>query len=280
MAGHRRPPSWLPWALCWVSVALLVIGNGLRITFPEGGGAVLYAVVGGLGYVLVPPVGALIAVRLPANPYGWLWCALGLAYGVWAFSDGLRRADVVPGLSMLALQVAAWMSVLCLLVFVALLFPTGRFLGPVWRWPARAAIVVAGVGSLVVPFGAFAFDSSEVSRWAVEGSAGIHIADALDVALTLLFLLILLAGVSPIVRFRRATPVERQQLKWFLFAAAFAAVNITLALAGVRSQPSGMGGLRRGHFRSAAGRGRRSRCCGTGCTRSTGSSAGRCPTAC
>ena len=45
----------------------------------------------------MPLVGALIAARLPANPYGWLWCALGLAYGVLAVSDGLRRTDAVPG---------------------------------------------------------------------------------------------------------------------------------------------------------------------------------------
>jgi hypothetical protein len=236
--GERRIPTWLPWALCWASVALLVSGTGLRIAFPEGADdAALYAVLGVLGYVLVPPVGGLIAARLPANPYGWVWCCLGLAYGVLTFSDGLRRTDAVPGLSMLALQVAALMCAFGLIVFVALLFPTGRLPGPAWRWPARAAIVVSGAGSLAVPFGAIAFDSSEVIRWAVSGRAGILLADPLDVALTLLFLLIVLAAVAPIVRFRRASPVERQQLKWFLFAAALATGNIILELAGVPFSP-------------------------------------------
>ena len=42
----------------------------------------LEGTIAALGFAGIPVVGALIASRLPANPYGWLWCAAGLAYAV------------------------------------------------------------------------------------------------------------------------------------------------------------------------------------------------------
>ena len=65
MAGERRPPSWLPWALCWTSIAILVASVVLGVAFPEDAdGGASFAVIGGTEFLLVPVVGALIALLI------------------------------------------------------------------------------------------------------------------------------------------------------------------------------------------------------------------------
>ena len=238
MPRDRWTPSWLPWALCWISLALLVVGSVLRVAFPgsfEDG--VLYVLAAGAGFALVPLVGALIAARLPGNPYGWLWCALGVLYGIVTFTDGLGRAGAVADSIAWVVLGPSFAVILCLLVFVLLLFPTGRLPGRSWRWPAGVAVVVAVTDLLVVPF-APSFDGDPApTPWAVGGRAGDIFARLLDGGVRVMFVLILLAAVSVLARFRRAGPVERQQLKWFLLAAGLAAVTIVVNEFGVPVSP-------------------------------------------
>jgi MFS family permease len=234
VTAERRPPSWLPWALCWISLGLLLFGVGLRIAFPEEeDGGVFDTVVHIPGYALVPLVGALIAARLPTNPYGWLWSALGLLYGVLVVGDGLRRIGAVPGWLAAALIGGTFLTSLCLLVLLLLLFPTGRLPDRRWRWLARAAVLLTGVGLLVLPFVLNAIDSVRPAPWALGGSAGRVLAALLQGEVTAMFVLVVLAAASLLVRFRRAGPVERQQLKWFVLAAVLAAATVMADVLGV-----------------------------------------------
>jgi hypothetical protein len=238
-SGLQRTATWLPWALCWISLVSMVIGVSLSIAFAqEGDDSAFSVLVGSAGFFLVPLVGALIAARQPTNPYGWLWCALGVAYGAVLVGEGLWRAGAVPGWFAAALIGVAFLVSLGLLVLVLLLFPTGRLPDPRWRWLARAAILVPGAGVLVLPF---ALDTVGVVRpaaWGVGGRAGQVLADIVQGAIPLMFVLIVLAAFSVLVRFRRAGPVERQQVKWFLLAAALAAVTLVVDdLAGPISSP-------------------------------------------
>ena len=219
--------------LCWISLGLMLSGAGLRIAFPEeADGGVFDTVIHIPGYALVPLVGALIAARLPTNPYGWLWCALGLLYGVLPLADGLRRIGAVPGWLAAALIGAPFLMSLCLLVLLLLLFPTGRLPDRRWRWLARAAVLVTGVGLLVLPFALNNIDSVRPVPWAVGGNAGRVLAALLQSGVTALFLLVVLAAASLLVRFRRGGPVERQQLKWFVLAAALASATVLVDVLG------------------------------------------------
>jgi hypothetical protein len=148
-------------------------------------------------------------------------------------SDGLNQAGLVPAWTAWLFDGVGFAVILCLLVLVLLLFPTGRPPGAAWRWPVRAAFVAAGTAIVAVPFAPTFDDDSSPTPWAVGGPAGNVFAGLLLSSIRALFLLILLAAVSVLLRFRRAGPVERQQLKWFLFAAGLASVSLVVNQVGV-----------------------------------------------
>jgi hypothetical protein len=232
--GLRRTPSWLPWTLCWITVGLMCTGVWLVVQFPEGPeDSGFNAPLQLLGFILVPLVGALIAARQPANPYGWLWCALGLAYGVLATFEGLRRAGTVPNWLAFVLIGVSFEVILSLLVLVVLLFPTGRLPSAGWRWLARAAVLVASTAILFIPLAPPFDGESKPGPWAVGGRAGDLLADVLNASITVLFLLIVTAALSVLFRFRRARAMERQQLKWFVLATCLVAVSVTADVVGV-----------------------------------------------
>jgi hypothetical protein len=224
-------PPWLAWVLCWTSLALLVPAVVLRSAFPDGeDDGAFYAVVSSLAFVLVPLVGALIASRLPTNPYGWLWCALGLVFVVQAVLDPLRRTPVGLSWPTAVLAGAAFPVGLCLLLLVLLLFPTGRLPAPGWRWLARVAVLLTGAAVIASPFVPFPEDAADSSPWAVQGRGGELLVDLFGGYVTVMFLLLILASLSVLARFRRAGQVERQQLKWFLLAASLMAATTVLDL--------------------------------------------------
>jgi hypothetical protein len=78
-------------------------------------------------------VGAIVASRLPESPIGWLFCAIGLIFGVSHFSaEYAAYALVAPSRSLPGAEAFAWLNSwlwvgeLGLVVFLDLLFPNGR----------------------------------------------------------------------------------------------------------------------------------------------------------
>jgi hypothetical protein len=120
------------------------------------------------------------------------------------------------------------MSALGMLVFVFLLFPTGRLPSARWRWVARAAVTVALFLMVAVLFYDDPQDPTAIGPWALEGAAARRLAQAGEAALYALFLLVLAGMLSLVLRFRRAGPVERRQLTWFLYATAVIAADLVL----------------------------------------------------
>ena len=227
----------VPWVLCGVSLAMLVLSGWLRWRLqdeaPTADEDALESVIGALGFAGIPVVGALIASRLPAHPIGWLWCAAGLAYGVSDVGRPLVRALDLPLWVAWVCEAAGFLSLITLLVFVFLLFPTGRLPTPRWRWVARAAVIG---GPLLLLLGSFASnpqDPDASSPWSLQGAAGQDLAEALEVGVYALFGLVLAAMASLVLRFRRADPVERRQLTWFLYATVVNGVLLVVDTLGV-----------------------------------------------
>jgi hypothetical protein len=181
--------------------------------------------------------GALVASRLPGNPIGWIFLAMGaglaLAFAASSWSEvGLGTdSGPLPG-DELAAWLGSWLfipAVFGSLLFLLLLFPTGRLLSPRWVWPARVLfglLTLALVGLAFKP-GSVGPEGEQVPNpLAAPGALG-DAMELLDLATNLLAPLGFGIALTAIVlRVRRSRGVERQQLKLFTFAAAIAAAGL------------------------------------------------------
>jgi hypothetical protein len=204
-----RTATWLVWSLCVFSLALtalsfLLIALILNLNIP------IYVAWSELTSIAVgyAVIGAIIASRLPNHPIGWICCAIGLIaavdhfggeYAVYALLT--QPHPLSGGRAMLWLQSWFWMLFVGLMVFLLLLFPTGRLPSSRWRpfaW-ASVAIISAGViySSVISP---------DVRPDAPPNPSQL-----------LVLFLGLVAAASVVVGRRGARGVERQQIKWLLY---------------------------------------------------------------
>ena len=175
-------------------------------------------------------VGGFIAFRVPANPVGWLLETAGLAAAVGIFGGTYVNYDHGRSAGLPLVVPLAWLSgwtllpaIGMLVIYVPLLFPTGRFLSARWRGFGLVGILGAVASALGAAFTPGPLSSSP---W-IDNPVGIPGAtDALG-AVTLASNLatpIFFGGaiVSVFVRYRRADQVQRQQMKWFGLVAGLA----------------------------------------------------------
>jgi len=178
-------------------------------------------------------VGALILARQPGNRVGWLLMMPGLSAFVLIdayflpLNNGLAPLPptLTPGL-WLALWYSNWNWTLLIfpLMWLTLLFPTGRPIGRRWGW-----LVWVGMGLmlfllLLATFATPMQPGSGDANWSYPNPIGIFEANAVQESPILAFFAavmpvwVVLCLIALAVRFRRAGQVERQQMKWLLFA--------------------------------------------------------------
>ncbi|MFN2389368.1 MAG: hypothetical protein ABR575_07170 [Actinomycetota bacterium] len=222
-------------ALAWGLWAVGVAGSTATFVFASASGDreerlfdfVLFSAI----YVGFATVGALIAARRPGNAIGWLLIAIGSGaalgnatqeYAMYALDE---RSGALPGgIAMAWFGAWLWPGSVALLVFLLLLFPDGKPASRRWR----PVVWAAAAGWLVLMAGEFFFKPGplDLRPLRVENPLGIEAArEALELAAALgggLLLLCVVAAVGSLVlRARRSTGDERQQFKWFAYAAAF-----------------------------------------------------------
>ena len=183
----------------------------------------------------VAAVGALVALRRPDNPIGWLLlfssCVIAVAFVASAYATfGYERDDGLP-----LLHWAAWLStwpwvlaIGTLLTFLFLLFPDGRLASPRWRpvaWASGAAIAIVCISSALMP--------GRLEGTPAKNPIGVPgTRELFDVTVGIAFFalagLAIASVVSLLVRFRRASGDERKQIAWFLFAASLLVVDILI----------------------------------------------------
>ena len=223
-AVRRRHLTLVPGLLFGLTVvcevAAVLLGWNLTSRF----NTVMYAV----HAVVMAGAGALVAARHPRNPIGWLFCGFALLdafAGQVALGWGLRAAaEGWPGGA-----VGEWLAATSWLpsgfgwILTFLLFPDGHLPSRRWRlvpWLGAVGLVLAVPGWSLSPdrTGEFASGRNPLAVPALPTDA------LLSVGTTLFLGALVASAASLVVRFRRSTGDERQQLKWFAAAAAYAGV--------------------------------------------------------
>ncbi len=225
------------WVLTLAAAATALIYNQVHPLPPKLSGGTGNAVAGTAAVAFIvgfATVGALLGWKRPANPVGWLLSATGLSY---AFAAGGLLLLQSPGTRAWGAWFG-WMFFLGLgfVVFVLLLFPTGSLPSRRWRpvaWAAAAAIAAWVLGNAFAPTLISSGPPPVRNPVGVAGPAG-HVFDVLGGAGAALIVVTGLAAlVSLVFRYRRAGTVEREQLKWLVYAGGLivAAVLVTVPIA-------------------------------------------------
>jgi hypothetical protein len=227
--------SRLAWGLWLLAVALVIPGPVLQTALEWTNETDLPFLFGFIAVqVGTATAGAVIASRLPGNPVGWCFLAMGvgmalaITLSVYAELGTDTRHGPLP-----ADHAAAWVSNWIFLpvifgvpLYLLLVFPTGRFLTPRWKRAGLLLAAVVAVATIALALKPGEIESLEIQNpLALHGSLGelMKTLDGVTNVLALPGFALAVAGLA--VRLRRARGVERQQLKWFTYAAALVGIG-------------------------------------------------------
>jgi len=235
-------------AALFFSVAAMVVVrlNGGEIGSSDATGSAILA-------VSFSAVGAVIVLRRPENPVGWIFLFGGFCNSLNAFSWEYSRYALIETSGWRPLgTLFAWLSTWVFAPgFVAfpltlLLFPTGRPPSP--RWRPLLWLIAAGLALGVVPMA--------VAAWPIRGPGLVNddlwadnavvggLAVTLQRAGVVVITLCILASIVSIgLRFRRAAGEERQQLKWLVYAGALTFIVLATASPASPFEMSGTGAV-------------------------------------
>lgn len=256
--------------------------------FGESGPGFVFTILFALVFWTFPLAGIVIATRRPENPIGWLLLAVGLGWSLLSASAayGDYTLKLHPG-ALPAGEAVGWIGqwawappVAITGVFLLLMYPRGRLLGPRWRWVAylcgiavAACVLVGALKPGPMRDAGFPHHRNPFGVQSLE-----PLWNVLQYAVLVIPLATIVAVVSLVVRFRRADPIERLQIKWLAAASGLSGLlyAVTLLLAALLvpagtptppgsriCRPSGSPPWRSSRCRSAW------RSCATGCSRST-----------
>ncbi len=232
-AGDVSP---LPGRLAWLLVALIVtlaaaaLLLSLRFSFVTGDTRTLlsHQSMSPLGAAVYGILGALVISHRPKNPIGWILLVVGLlevlssfAAAYHMFGSVLWGSASFPGAAFAAwLNTWVWVPAIFLpTTFVFLLFPNGKL--PSRRWQPIAWVAALSIVAIVI---SLALHPGPVESWGIgPNPLGFDVAPAflegvLNGATLLLILVVIVSVAALIGRFRRSRGVEREQMKWLVYA--------------------------------------------------------------
>jgi signal transduction histidine kinase len=218
-----RARVWLGWTLAVATVVFCGAGSNfgkLASTHlpTQVAGSQPYFTLTPIFAIAFGVVGALIVWRRPSNRIGWVCCGIGISWGAEQLALGLYiYSAYFPHPVISATPVLEWLTswvwippVVLTLFFLPFLFPDGQPVSPRWRpvaWLALAGLAAAVAGTMAgIP---------------VLGLAG-HFINLVCA---------ILAAATLVIRYRRAEPAERMQIKWFAGAALLLAALALTAIA-------------------------------------------------
>jgi signal transduction histidine kinase len=230
------PARW-PWVALAGFFSFAITGMiGVAVNGESLAGQIPYVI----AFTLFGIVGALLLSRLPGNRVGGL-LLFGAAVTAGSFAAGelmtyLVREGITEGPAVVAMGLVSslgWLvGIFPVILFLPQLFPDGHLPSRRWlpfAWLCAAVLAFLGVALL---FGQDTLvgssdDAVIANPLFMPGLAGLEIPDAVF-AVSLIGLLVG-SVLSLVLRFRRSSGVERQQIKWVALAVAFLASSFILS---------------------------------------------------
>lgn len=177
-------------------------------------------------------VGALIISRQPRNVIGLLMMLPGTSLFVLVDAimlpyvvDQLPPPEIPSALFLLTLWFSNWNWLLLVfpLMFIMVLFPTGYPINPRWGWLIHFGLGIMVVFILLITFAESLTYGSGGVDWVLDNPIGFIPSSAIDKFVAPFVIAmpiwVFLCVVALLVRFRRSRNIERQQIKWLLYAA-------------------------------------------------------------
>ena len=246
-----------PWPrLLAFAPALVAVGSvAVDVALLEFFGVFLLPILSLMVYV---GVGLLLTLRLPRHPVGWLllWAGalfqFSFASAAYTWAAFVREPGTLPLGTVALFGGYAWLPALGCLLTAIMLFPTGRPPSSRWRLPAGLVVLVAALGLVAGWFTTREFPVPQ-SVFPAPGELPIMMANPLLISGPLALLLgyvqssplplvmYLIPVAALLVRFRSAAGSEREQLKWFAYAASIVVVFFVAASFGLFSYLGGLG---------------------------------------
>ncbi len=230
MRGSKR----VAWVLTSLAILTMIAADvvGDPTGEPELGTVDSYLFLATFG--AFPIIGALIVTRYPRNALGWVFIGTGLVVSAGALGTALAYAGYIEGREVPLAAWGAWVADWywypgfgMTTAYLLLLFPNGK--PPSARWRKVSWLIALVLGGLTVT--SMLSKRLRVGDAFVDSPIGTVELSTVDAMRAPLFIawgvLLLLAAVSLVLRFRRSRGQERLQLKWLTFAATlFAAYAV------------------------------------------------------
>jgi len=230
----------LPWGLAFLSILISFAAIGITVwgvvTSGDYRSVLSHQTLTPFITIAFAVIGALIASRHPRNPIGWIFTVVGLLEATTA----LTAAFTLYGSSASALySLAAWLDYWVWLpasilpfTFVLLLFPNGKLLTPRWRLISWCA----ALGTAITTLSTMMQSESKIPLTLEPNLASILTSSVFLDLLAYLGAGLLAVGligsfVSLFLRFHRSKGIEREQMKWVVYALGLSLFIIPLGSA-------------------------------------------------
>jgi len=233
----------MPWLMANVSIAMMLIGMTLSLVFliQTGNNEHLppHQVLLQVSTLLYAAIGGLITSRQPRNNIGWLFQATSFFTGLTAISVGYslyQSPELASGLP--SISIVDWINRWVWLpasmlptIMVFLYFPDGRLLNRRWAlvsWSAFLGLAGAVLSIALHPDAIESWDLPGPNPFGIPGAG-----DILEITLNASMAPMFIGAIGSVLalglRFHRSKGIEREQMKWLVFAVGLTIVGAILA---------------------------------------------------
>lgn len=224
---RMRKSAFFAWLICALTI-VTALADVAFILIQNTGQEDQYAnIIFALVPILFAIPAALIITRQPGNTIGWLLMINPLVeipsslFSI--YLSGFQTAPpppTFPNLFMIWFVSLSWMALIFPVLLIPLFFPNGRLISPRWRWTVFLTI---GMTLFLSVWGAFTRQIYlDFMPWEMTNPIGFITEETTNTILapwSILLAVVTIASLaSMVVRYRRGSLVERQQMKWLLYA--------------------------------------------------------------